>query len=348
MRLNNKTFLTIVISGILLMTSCVNDDDLPFLNDSTVSWESTLSDILEDNSQMLLSNKLELLDFSAIPYNFESEESFFNDDNAYIPVYYQGGTSFYISHIDSLSNDTTLQTNEKIAQIKSKVRNVLFSSKELDVVQLKWKKNNQLFSSIALFNSITGELEYDNVLINLPLVDVKVMTKGGGITPRIVSAEYEPYVKEDQAIVSYSIGVDVIAKAIARWEAYGEWHYFDYHVAEGGYYVRIYQYYHDRVDTYTSTWINPDYVDSGIYNAYSYCAELHPINGSSAGKNNYAVRFALYAGETIYAFSQLNYPGGDHYYPTEENIIMVDEIREYPYKEDQIFWSDYYSVINVQ
>ena len=75
MRLNNKTFLTIVISGILLMTSCVNDDDLPFLNDSTVSWESTLSDILEDNSQMLLSNKLELLDFSAIPYNFESEES---------------------------------------------------------------------------------------------------------------------------------------------------------------------------------------------------------------------------------------------------------------------------------
>ena len=285
MRLNNKTFLTIVISGILLMTSCVNDDDLPFLNDSTVSWESTLSDILEDNSQMLLSNKLELLDFSAIPYNFESEESFFNDDNAYIPVYYQGGTSFYISHIDSLSNDTTLQTNEKIAQIKSKVRNVLFSSKELDVVQLKWKKNNQLFTSIALFNSITGELEYDNVLINLPLVDVKVMTKGGGITPRVVSAEYEPCEESETKSVSYYNANVLSAYTSITWTAYGYWNFVDSE-PENGFFVRTYNYVHERVGHSFNRW---------NLEGYSTHASFSNQKHDFIGNNTYKFEFVIVA-----------------------------------------------------
>ena len=293
------TFLRLACFFFLVGACTDNIEFVPTL-DSTLDWNESLKTIVFDNNFTMSNNNLSIIEKRQIKNTNISDKYFFEKEYAFIPVYLLDNTRFTLKNIESVSKDTSIVSLQRLQKIRTIVDDIIDSSDSYNFVELTWKQNNDYFKSVSVFDRITGELIYDNVLYNILLAS----NYSGGFNIMIVSAEYENAEYEGSDFVSFSEDGTEYAWVSLNWYEHGHWDFIDGPI-ENGYFERTYFYRHDVLEHYFDQGVNPK---NGVQQHY-VTRNFTPTNGvyDYSGTNYYGFTYYMCAAKNSFSFTPSSY-----------------------------------------
>lgn len=235
----------------LILNSCSNSF-IPEFNDYDIlqignidqierkyDWRSELSSICKEHETVLKKSGLQLKGFSEIYKDCLSHNEILNQ-NSLFPAYYKAD-SLILMPYEWLKSDTTT-THVKINCITNYIDSLLHTEVSYKYVSLKWNYKGHCFESIALFNSITGELEYDNILFNL--IGNIEFTASKTKNPLIYRSEnQETYELQTHELSYYNPETNNTSYATITCREYGSYTYLLKVIHGDSIYVRTYNHY---------------------------------------------------------------------------------------------------------
>ena len=236
--------ISFVITFVMCL-GCTNsiDDDMLVIS-GQIGWKNELYSILEDNKDQISESELSLLDFKLHNSVVLTVDDFFNKESLF-PVYINNlYERFELMPFYFLETDT-LTTHYKADYLVEMV-NLLLEEDNHDIVELNWLHKNNKFSSIALFNKQSGELEYDNVLFNIISQNQKLLK---GTLTRAETVPINPYAIGYDIVHCYSSDNTMIASAWINWYEYGKFYKSSpvYSQEDSSIIGYKYKYQHDRL-----------------------------------------------------------------------------------------------------
>ena len=281
------------IMACIFVMSCSNGNYLaPNFDDGMNDWKTSMSEILEDNKENLSNIGFVLKDMEYLNDVKLDSLLFYGGEYCYFPVFSKKDSVIEVLKYDELQNlgDRCMLMTDAVNE---KIRQLLGDAEKYDIIRLTWQYRGETFPSLALFNRLTGELEYDNMLFNLitlTRLDTNEMIQ------LLNRSENQTEVESGGDAVSYQSGNIVVATASVHWSAIGHWNAIVYqpdlygsakHNDQRGYWVQ-YNYCHERVNTSSCTWVaNSD------YGAFADIVEITP---PIPNISHYSCKYALWAG----------------------------------------------------
>ena len=325
-----KIFRTaITFSLFYLCCSCSVDYLMPELTDSTQDWESTINQIIDENESTLLKNGVRLLSMKPLVVDSLEEHYFINESNSFFPIYNQDMSEFKIAPLEEVMRDT-VGYHVKISIIQDKLSSLLNQGDKLIPVTLYWSNQEKEFTTVALFDAVSGELLYDNLLYNVVLVST---TTDDMLTPMMTSSEFENSFTNGSDNVTYSINNVPIVSASINWQEYGHWTYYDVlYPYNDNEFIRKYTYQHERTEFVFGHYINPNYSQTEYH--YGYGVDNRVNNYSGHG---YHFQYYLLAGNS--AFPTFVYSGTDQ--NNENGVYKSRTVKVDPNRPDEHFLLDY-------
>lgn len=304
-----------LLVGFWTFVSCTSDSDiLPNFKDFSGDWNSSLSEIVDDNSNSFSNKGLALTDIKLLDADAIDNSLFFNEEYGYFPVYSKKDTTFNVVSYDKY-NSTSEENSIKMKKVFDVVKEKIAHKDDYNFVQLTWKHGKDTFKTIALFDKKTGELEYDNMLFNMQTIS---KYDSRSFASLISMAEFSECVETKSEHVDFYEGLDCVARASVTWNVYGRWIFRDYDLDEYSF-VRYYDYSHDHVDYSNTSWAQED------YETYVAFAELGAMFISS-----YDVKYALWAGpEGCFNGTDFVIYLEDYYSFSDRYSFGVGNIEEY-------------------
>ncbi len=308
----NKHWQSLTILALFLVVmSCSNDSYLtPIFDDSMIDWKESMSDIMGDNKDNLENRGFVLKDMEFLTDVKLDSSLFYSGDYCYYPVFSKKDSVIEVLKFDDLQH---LEGGHslKTEAIKSKISQLMTDKDKYDVIRLTWMYNGKVFPTLALFNRLTCELEYDNMLFNLTTLsrlDTNEMVQ------LLNRSENQMEVDSGGDAVYYYENGSSVASASVHWSAIGHWNpvVYDPHpnknvndtiIDHWIYYI----YRHERVITSKSTW--------AASSAYGSFADIIEITTPIPNPSYYSVKYALWAGPKG-GFDNGNW-----------NILIVNEIN---------------------
>ncbi|MCQ2110036.1 MAG: hypothetical protein MJY79_00895 [Bacteroidaceae bacterium] len=249
-----KTFLSAVL--LFLVCSCAEKGMFPDVGDSTRDWRDVLCSVVADNKTVFESEGLSMRSFHEVESDWKT-----------------GNMCANPQMVDSIISEYEAHNSQ------------------CKVVAIEWDKNKQTFFTIALFDEVSGELLYDDILFNLLLSN---SSDRDNMVAFLTSAEYEPTQASGGNQVTYSYAGRVVAKSSVSWAAYGYWDYVDIprytNVVE-----RQYFYCHERLVGTTSGWIDQDYCNANNLDVTVHGRFIKFTDDYSGGRS-FSYRYELAAG----------------------------------------------------
>ena len=211
--------ISFVITFVMCL-GCTNsiDDDMLVIS-GQIGWKNELYSILEDNKDQISESELSLLDFKLHNSVVLTVDDFFNKESLF-PVYINNFYErFELMPFYFLETDT-LTTHYKADYLVEMV-NLLLEDDNHDIVELNWLHKNNKFSSVALFNKQSGELEYDNVLFNIISQNQKLLK---GTLTRAETVPIDPFVFDYDIVNCYSANNELLSSVWINWYEYGDFY----------------------------------------------------------------------------------------------------------------------------
>lgn len=158
---------------LVILCSCSMEESLDVLNLGfeptalkklkTQSWSYELNNLLNSNEETFNTLGLHLINYE-IDKDESNQRNSIIDSTSLLPIYYRAD-SIILAPLSWVIDDTLtlhVKANLLFGYVDSLLQNV-----DYQCIKLSWGYKDQIFSSMALFNKWTGELEYDNILFNL-------------------------------------------------------------------------------------------------------------------------------------------------------------------------------------
>ena len=174
MRSYLKCLLLFLLMSLSMSCNRIDDFDVLSFDDTPHSWEKELLSIMNGNQGVLNSSGLELIDYRPLKGIDYSSDDVLCKGTSMIPAYMGDISQFRLMPYGFVQNDTTMM-HMRTSYIEQYVDSLCNRNTEYTAVELTWDYDGRTCKSIALFNKLTGELEYDNILTNI--VSVKVLEK---------------------------------------------------------------------------------------------------------------------------------------------------------------------------
>lgn len=220
--MNIKNVLLITV----LFSSCNSvDDDFLGINDVSEECTNIINDIINDNSDCYSQLGLSLKSSSTIHCKDLSLADFFNKENPCYPAYGSFGSNLQLLDWNCFQSDTFL-IHVNASHLTQYVDSILNDRNDYIIKELTWEYGQKRFSTIALFDSYTGDLVYDNILFNTFNIQAennsinRYLTRGEG---NLASA---------REFASFGVA-DMLATCTFDWRIEGG-NYVTYHYLENG------------------------------------------------------------------------------------------------------------------
>lgn len=318
-----KFFIFIALTG-----ACSNDLDFVPTSDSTLDWVESFNVITSDNNLTLSRNNLSIIQRKQIKGVLISEKYFFEDEYAYLPVYLLDNTKFSLKQIDTIKKDTSIVSLQHLEKIKTKVCEIIDTQESFDFVEITWKKDNAYFKSMAVFDKITGELVYDNILYNI----ITSANYSGGFSNRIVSAEYENAEDEGSDYVSFSEENVEYAWVSLNWYEHGHWDFTDGPIIDD-YFERTYFYRHDILEHHFDYGVSPK--NGQIQHFVDWNLIPYTTIYDYSGTDYFRFKYYMCAAKNTFSFTPALYEVNTNI-STDEYSIKVMEVDKHPTKQKEL------------
>jgi len=306
-----------VLQFLLFATSCssglLSNDIFVDDFDSTVDWDTCIKEIVNNNSSVLVENDLKILSMKKVNL-MVTKETFLNGDYSFFPVYFKGSNSFKICNVDSLDIETSFVNYGNDAGLETVICDVVEKQSLYDFVEIKWKQNKFLFKTLAVFDKLTGELVYDNVLMNMFRSSVIEYTP----SILIVSAEYESMVDMGGCSVSFSENGTTYASVSLHWQEEGHWDFADGNIASG-FFRRCYIYKHDRLTHQFEDFVRP--MNGSTQHSTFYMFTPESATYDYSGANHFGFTAKMCASRNSYVFT-----------PSLHSVNEYDEGTDHTYR----------------
>ena len=299
---------SLALIGILTsFVSCYNESDLFPAFDDDCNWETTLNDIISDNDTSFGENHLKLIEAQVMKGMSIDSSLFFNGRYGYFPVFNKKDTIFEFIQYDEIDKENSEYSFDSDI-VNTKINTILSNKERYDIIQLTWQYNGESFNTLALFNKKTGELEYDNLLFNMPLI-----SKYDSNTFSMMLRSTESNLLSDTGEETVTFIVNSFPKAMSKveWSLAGYWSTYDYN--KDGYRYRSYTYHFLDITHIDTGWQNEGY---DHYNEF-YLDTFYP-NGPCIFK------ICVWAGVTGGFNNDGQY--GNIYYQPDGNIYSNDGV----------------------
>jgi len=162
----------LTVGAIMAFVSCTND----FVNSVSIcdinvekgTTKSSVMDVMTLNKPIFDNIGLKIKKITSL----SREEigsinlSSFINDKSYFPAYKDNTKNLVLVGFDTMMNDTSL-IHQQGKQIREYIQAMISSETEYKARRITWSHNGSDFSSIALFDSESNELIYDNILFNV-------------------------------------------------------------------------------------------------------------------------------------------------------------------------------------
>lgn len=293
---------------------CTNsiDDDMLVIS-GQIGWKNELYSILEDNKDQISESELSLLDIKLHNSVVLTVDDFFNKESLF-PVYINNlYERFELMPFYFLETDT-LTTHYKADYLVEMV-NLLLEDDNHDIVELNWLHKNNKFSSIALFNKQSGELEYDNVLFNIISQNQKLLK---GTLTRAETAPNNPYASDYDIVQCYSSDNTMVASAWINWYEYGKYYKSNpiYDLMDSTMVVGYnYEFHHNRLICNFGDW--------KFNNASAVSTIKEYVDNCSSNTINFT--YCLWAGPT----SEKPYNPLSIYIPEQNSMVDLNQYSSY-------------------
>lgn len=275
--------LSLIVKG-LLLASCSNDSDFFPTIDNNCSWETSIDGLITDNKSLFDSRGIRIVGFERKKDIQVNRDLFYGGEYGFFPVYSPQDSVYKIVKYEELVKNAK-EYGFNPQKSLNKIDSLLNNKDNYEVVELTWCCGNDLFSSLALFNKLTGELEYDNMLFNMSTIST--YNKNG--FSMMLSIFEVSKVVDDADYVEHKVGDVLISKAGVRWEVYGSWKHDIVVLRENEQYIYLHDYAFFSLDHVDLSEIKHGNYDGGNY-------FIRKGNYSSLYSQYYNIRYAIWAG----------------------------------------------------
>ena len=202
-----------------LALSCTNDC-LPMFDDGC-DWQTSLSEIADDNKELFAGRGMELTGSCQMKDMKLDRELLCGSEYGSFPVYSEKDSVFTVLTYDELRKDAE-KYNYDMEKVDARIDSILSHADDYDIIQLEWTGRAGKFYTLALFNRLTAELEYDNMLYNMSTV-----ARYDSQELSMLVYTYEPHLVSKlitkRKVVEWVEGVATMARAAIEWDVYGAW-----------------------------------------------------------------------------------------------------------------------------
>lgn len=277
--MRKNLLLLFCMSGIAM--SCSNDL-LPVFDDDC-DWQTSLSEITVDNKELFADRGMEITGACQMKDMKLDRELLCGGEYGSFPVYSDKDSIFTVLTYDELRKDAK-KYNYDMDKVDSRIDSILSHADDYDIIQLEWTGRAGKFYTLALFNKLTAELEYDNMLYNMSTLarydsqELSVMVSG---------FEFGSYLMTKSDVVVYYENLLPMASAGLEWDIYGVW---DNPILI---YADTYYYYYNMAHTFTYDQLYVRQIRSACY---GYETHVDFRNFSTPREKKYTLRYALWAG----------------------------------------------------
>jgi len=163
-----KVFLSFCTT-IIMLCSCTSDYGLDVLGleDFSMSPEKSIASFLSDNSITFSKNGLSLICTEEYRGSKRlSADVLLNNEYDCYPIYSSNMNSMKLVPLSHFMTDT-VSLHYKYEYLLSYVDSLLNNSNKLEFKELTWEYNDKRIKTIAIFDLLTGEILYDNIMYNL-------------------------------------------------------------------------------------------------------------------------------------------------------------------------------------
>ena len=190
----------------------------------------------------------------------------------------------------------------------SKINDLLIHADDYDVVELSWQSGSNTYSSLAFFNKLTGELEYDNMLYNMSTMS---RYEKEGFSRALAMSESQ-IVRSGSDYASYKDPYNdlLLAKSGYSWNVHGTWRYRITDIEEDDD-----NYYYYGYSTFSMDYVDLNTIDYSIGNGQVY---HEAVDSSVRDSWEYNFHYAIWAGP-YGGFDILNGTGKPFHLETEQN-----------------------------
>ena len=261
----------------------MDNDYYPTFEDDC-NWESSLDDIIKDNKDIFASYDIEMVEAVFLKDIKLSDDLFFDGKYGYFPVFSKKDSIMEVIKYDDIDKQNQeYGFNKNI--VNDKILKLLEKADDYDVVQLQWRLGTEYFKSLALFDRLTGELEYDNLLFNMTTIAKYDAEKFILI---LRSSETPASNYSGSRTVNHYLGMNLVATASVDWYVYGHWNTNTYLSKEDEY-----NYYYTTYYTfcYDSARINTSHSEVDGFDTF-----VDARNNSVVLQPRFEIEYALWAG----------------------------------------------------
>ena len=271
-----------------MAVSCTNDC-LPMFDDGC-DWQTSLSEIAGDNKELFAGRGMELTGYCQMKDMKLDRELLCGREYGSFPVYSEKDSVFTVLTYDELRNDAE-KYNYDMEKVDARIDSILSHADDYDIIQLEWTGCAGKFYTLALFNRLTAELEYDNMLYNMSTVaryDSQELSMMVSISE--TSLENKHIKTFSDSIKYYNEEGDFVAMAGINCKVYGRWDVHYYYLEEDQdsiYYLEVANFLLDRIVVTPQTRIEPESNGDVFVDYDDYSVSLQP---------RYAFDYVIWAG----------------------------------------------------
>ncbi len=275
--------LSLIVTG-LLLASCSKDSDFFPTIDDNCNWETSIDGIITDNKSLFESRGIRIVGFERKNDIEVNRDLFYGGEYGFFPVYSTQDSVYKIVEYEELVKNANKYGFNPQKSI-NKIDSLLNNKDDYEVIELTWRCGKDLFCSLALFNRLTGELEYDNMLFNMSTISTY---NKNGFSMMLSMFEISKVVDEAD-YVEHKVGDVLISKAGVRWEVYGSWKHNIVVINEDEQSIFLHDYSYFSLDHVDLSEIKYGNYDGGNY-------FIRKANYSSVFSQYYNIRYAIWAG----------------------------------------------------
>ena len=265
----------------LASVSCSMDDALlPEFSDDVNDWNETLDEIMSDNGALLASQGFTLVDMECLEDAALDSAVFFSGEYSYYPAYSREDSTLQVLKYEDIASDADNTYVLDTDAICRKISRLLSDRARYDLVRLTWNYRGETFQTIALFNRLTCEFEYDNMLFNMATVS---RLDADEMKQLLTRSEIQNCVESGMDNVDFYQYGNLCAVARMQWWAVGHWVIHELQDTT----IRYYS--HEYVG-----WDNQSWAGDSEYGSYDTYVDFIEI--SIPTSRYYGFRYTLWAG----------------------------------------------------
>ena len=264
-----------------MAVSCTNDC-LPMFDDGC-NWQTSLSEIADDNKELFTGRGMEITGACQMKDMKLDRELLCGGEYGSFPVYSEKDSVFTVLTYDELCKDAE-KYNYDMEKVDARIDSILSHADDYDIIQLEWTGRAGKFYTLALFNRLTAELEYDNMLYNMSTV---ARYDSQELSMMVSGFEFGVYLMTKGDVITYKVGDLTMATAGLVWHIYGTRDNLIY-LGEDNYYIR-----YRRPDTFTFSYLDYTIV-SDHFPGYDTFINYRCFTPS--GVRKYSLVYAIWTG----------------------------------------------------